>query len=257
MKRFFLLLAGVALLAKPSLASYTAPPHASIDIQYTGELDYNAPVKILNLDGFDTSAKTVAALRERGVYPMCYINVGATEDWRPDIKSFPSEVIGNAYDGWDGEHWLDIRNIRALAPIMEARIKMCKEKGFLGIDPDNLDSYQTNTGFTITKEDQLTYLKWLAALAHKHGMAIGLKNAPNLAPELEPHFDWTLTESCFDQGWCEKTQVFRRAGKPVYIIEYTDNNTDHTQLCAYAKKHDLIALLKHRNLGGEFRKTCD
>lgn len=41
------------------VAAYTPPPHASIDLQYTGKLDYNAPVRVLNLDGFDTSAATV------------------------------------------------------------------------------------------------------------------------------------------------------------------------------------------------------
>lgn len=246
------------LMGSPKdVAAYTPPPHASIDLQYTGKLDYNAPVRVLNLDGFDTSAATVAALKARGVYPVCYINVGATEDWRPDIRQFPPAVVGNAYEGWEGENWLDIRNIAALSPIMTARLRMCKDKGFLGVDPDNLDSYQTDTGFPLTEEHQVAYLKWLTAQAHGMGLAIGLKNLPELAEELEPHFDWMLTESCFDQGWCEDTQVFRRAGKPVYIIEYTDQETDHAALCAYAKQHGLIALLKNRELNGEFRKTCD
>jgi hypothetical protein len=42
--------------------------------------------------------------------------VGSWEDWRPDKDQFPPEVLGNDYDGWQGEKWLDIREIDKLAP---------------------------------------------------------------------------------------------------------------------------------------------
>jgi hypothetical protein len=238
-------------------APVTPPPHGSIDLQYSGDIDYSTPVRVLNLDGFDTSADTVAQLRARGVYPICYINIGASEDWRPDLKDFAPEVMGKAYEGWEGEHWLDIRRIDLLGPIMGKRLDMCKAKGFLGVDPDNLDNFQQDTGFSISKTDQLRYLGWFATEAHKRGLAVGLKNIPEFAPILADTYDWALTESCFVQGWCEEMRVFTQRGKPVYIVEYTDEEVDLPALCAHARQHGFIALLKHRELDGKFRRSCE
>lgn len=248
----------LALTACVQANAYTPPPvGGSIDLQYTGKINPDVPVTVLNLDGFDTSAETVAALRARGVYPMCYINVGASENWRPDMASFPKEILGNAYDGWDGEHWLDIRRIDLLGPILAKRFEMCREKGFLGVDPDNLDSYQqSKTGFPITEEDQIKFLKWISKTARKQGLAIGLKNAPELVPQLVNDFDWVLTESCFDQQWCGELTPFRKAGKPVYMIEYTDNKTKAADMCVVAKRLGFTAVLKHRELD-QYRESCD
>ena len=37
----------------------------------------------------------------------------------------------------------------------------CCDKGFDGIEPDNIDGFLNNTGFDLTYEDQLAYI-WLA-----------------------------------------------------------------------------------------------
>lgn len=41
---------------------------------------------------------------------VCYISIGSVENWRDDADDFPAEAIGNDYDGWEGEKWLDINN---------------------------------------------------------------------------------------------------------------------------------------------------
>jgi hypothetical protein len=91
------------------------------------------PVKMIELDGFDTPAATVAALHRslhgRGV--VCYIDAGTWENWRPDAGQFPPGLLGRQDGGWPGERWLDVaRYPGALARIMLARIQMCKSKGF-------------------------------------------------------------------------------------------------------------------------------
>jgi hypothetical protein len=55
------------------------------------------------------------------------------------------------------ERWLDIRQLSILAPLMLARMQVCKDKGFDGVQPDNLMVYQDSlaetqkiTGFPIT-----------------------------------------------------------------------------------------------------------
>jgi hypothetical protein len=62
---------------------------------------------------------------------------GSYEEWRTDAASFTASVLGTPLDGWPGERWLDIRS-PVVRGIMEKRIKACKDKGFLAVDPDNV-----------------------------------------------------------------------------------------------------------------------
>lgn len=221
---------------------------ASWQIQFTGDvIDTSLPVEVFDLDLFDTPAETVDALHASGKRVMCYINVGAWEDWRPDVADFPAEVLGNDYEGWPGERWLDIRS-EALRSIMLARLDLCESKGFDGVDPDNLDSFNIDTGFPLSEDDALDYMAWLADEAHARELAFGIKNVPELASELEPYADWVITESCFDQGWCEKLLPFLKNGKPVFAIEYVENGTSLEDFCAQAKELGISAILKMREL---------
>ena len=117
-----------------------------------------------------------------------------------------------------------MRRIDLLKPIMEARLDLCASKGFDSVDPDNLDGYTNDTGFPLTQEDQITFNAWLAEAAHARGLAVSLKDAPELLPDLLPYFDFTVVEDCFAQDWCAEMQPFITAGKQVFTIEYTDNN---------------------------------
>lgn len=58
-----------------------------------------------DIDGFDTSAATVAAFHARGQRLICYVDVGTTESWRADNASFPASVLGSS-NGCPGERWL-------------------------------------------------------------------------------------------------------------------------------------------------------
>lgn len=67
-------------------------------------------------------------------YPPC--SAGSYEDWRPDAADFPPASLGLPLQGWKGERWLDVRSAGVRA-VMEARLQMCKDKGFPAADPDN------------------------------------------------------------------------------------------------------------------------
>jgi len=203
---------------------------------------------------FETAALTVANLKANGKKVICYISFGSWENWRPDKARFPAAVIGKTYDGWAGERWLDIRKIATLAPIFEARLDKCKAKGFHAVEPDNLDGYENDTGFNITRADQLRFIKWLADAAHARGLSIGLKNVPEFAPDVLARFDWALTEDCYDQGWCYRLSPFVTAGKAVFAVEYTDNNIDFAKFCARATALKFSPLLKRRSLSGWTRR---
>jgi hypothetical protein len=194
-------------------------------------------------------------LHAKGRKVICYISVGSFEDWRPDSNQFPTEVIGNDYDGWPGEKWLDIRRIELLAPIMRARFDLCKANGFDGVEPDNMENYAEDAGFPITYIDQLKYSLWLADEAHQRGLAIGQKNAAELTAELVDIFDFAITEDYFYYEDAEMMAPYVQAGKPVFAAEYTDLPGDFPAYCEQAKHLNFSTILKKRGLDAWVR-TC-
>ncbi len=221
-------------------------------------IDQSFDVDMYDIELFDNDASTVAALHAQGRKVICYISVGSWEDWRSDAGDFPDEVLGNDYEGWAGEKWLDIREIDLLAPIMRARFDECKAKGFDGIEPDNIDGYTNDTGFDLDYQDQLNYNIWLANEAHERGLSIGLKNDDGQVADLLLYFDWALTEDCFDGDWCTEMSPFITAGKPVFAAEYTDQfSTDQfsNQVCPQAETMNFSAILKERDLNA-WRQAC-
>ncbi|MGC8473664.1 MAG: endo alpha-1,4 polygalactosaminidase [Candidatus Dormibacteria bacterium] len=161
----------------------------------------------------------VAAIRARGAVAVCYVDAGTWEEWRPDAHLFPPSVLGLP-DGWPGERWLDIRRLSVLLPLMEARARQCREAGFSAIDWDNVDAYANRTGFRLTAAQQLHYNRDLAEIAHRLGLAVGLKNDYGQVAQLAPYFDFSVDEQCLQYRECGLLQTFVRSGKPVYDVEY-------------------------------------
>ena len=152
------------------------------------------------------------------------MSAGSWEDWRPDAGQFPESVKGRR-NGWPGEKWLDIRQINVLGPIMEARLDLCKSKGFDGVEFDNVDGFSNRTGFPLTYQDQLNYNTYLANEAHERGLSAALKNDIEQVFDLAPYFDYTINEQCFQYNECDYAQNslvanFINQGKPVFNVEY-------------------------------------
>lgn len=223
--------------------------------QLTTPIDTSVEADVFNIDLFDNSAALVAALKARGRRVVCYISAGSWEDWRPDAARFPRRVLGRRYAAWPRERWLDIRRIDDLAPVMRARLDLCRSKGFDAVELDNVDGYTNDTGFPLKAADQLRYNAWLANEARSRGLSVGLKNDPDQARALEPYFDWALTESCLAEGWCGAFRPFLDAGKAVFAAEYTDTKVDFPAACREAEKLGVSAILKKRALDA-FRRTC-
>jgi hypothetical protein len=182
--------------------------------------DLSVEVDWYDVDWEETPAATVDAIHEVGAHAACYISAGTWEDWRGDRAAFPPEVIGRAYPGWPGERWLDIRQIDTLLPIMEARMAACREKGFDGVQLDNVDGWENDPGFPLTQQDYAAYSARLANLAHQMGLSAGWENAAENVPALLPYFDWFIMESCTAWGECELAAPMVEAGKFVGAVEY-------------------------------------
>jgi hypothetical protein len=242
------------VLATPT-ARWQPPQRTTWQWQLSGRLDLTVDAAVYDVDLFDTPTTAVRRLHQQGRRVICYLSAGSWEEWRPDAAGFPPELLGKAYGGWPGERWLDIRRLDLLGPILGARLDLCRFKGFDGVEPDNVDGYQNDTGFPLTAHDQVVFNRWLAAEAHRRGLSIGLKNDPDQAAQLVTDFDWALTEDCFAEGWCDQMAVFVATGKPVFAAEYTDMDVDLAGLCPQAKRLRFNLLLKARELTA-WRATC-
>jgi len=229
-------------------------PGTTWQLQFTGSIDESYDVQMYDIDMFDTSIATIDSLHSQGRTVICYISAGSWEDWRPDADQFPESVKGNS-NGWPGEKWLDIRDIATLGPIMEARMDLCVQKGFDGIDPDNVDAYSNNSGFPLTYQDQLNYNKWLAEKAHDRGLSIGLKNDLAQIRDLVDDFDWTLNEQCFVYKECDMLLPFIINGKAVFQVEYKEDGKTIEEFCPESLHNNFSGILKNLNLDA-WQKSC-
>lgn len=221
-----------------------------------GDLDVDTSIKadVFDIDLY-VDQSIIDELHAKGSKVICYMSVGSYEDWRPDKDRFPSEVLGKDYDGWPGEKWLDIRQIDKLAPILRARLDLCKSKGFDAVEPDNMEIYTNDTGFPLTYKDQLRFALWLADEAHARGLAIGQKNAPDQVKDLVQIYDFAITEDAFFYHWAEEMMPFIQAGKPVFAAEYTDLGGDFGTYCQESDKLRFSTILKNRGLDA-WIQTC-
>jgi len=230
-------------------------PETTWQWQLDTPVDKSVNAQVFDIDLFENDATVVATLHTKGAKVICYTSVGSREDGRPDTDKFPVEIVGKDYPGWPGEKFLDIRQIDKLAPIILTRLDLCKQKGFDGVEPDNIDTYNAETGFPLTYEDQLKYNRWLVEQAHARGLSIGLKNDGDQAADLVNDFDWALTEDCFNQNWCDQMKPFIQQGKAVFTAEYGDTGITLDDFCLRAKEMKFSAIFKNRGLDA-FRKTC-
>lgn len=213
--------------------------------------NFRTEAEVIDIDAFSATPELIANLKAQGKIVIAYLSVGSLENYRPDANEFPESVVGNDYDGYPDEKWLDIRQIKLLAPIMEARFNMIKSKGFDGIEPDNMNGYQNETGFNISEEDAITYSRWLIEQAHSRKLSIGQKNSEELIPRLFDEFDWILTEDAYVDDFYEQLSPFIAAGKAVFLVEYTDKISSEdfqNKVCPSAASKKYSAVLKNRDL---------
>lgn len=227
-------------------------PKMTWQIQYNGEIDPDINVEMFNLDLFDIPPETINKMHQNDIFVVCYFSAGSYEDWRSDAVHFPEEVLGKDLEDWPGEVWLDIRRLDALGPILNRRLDLAVTKGCDGVDPDNLDGYQNDTGFNLTPDDQLVYNKFLSQSAHDRGLKIGLKNDLDQAADLVSYFDWIIVEECFTYNECNLLNPFLGERKPVFLIEY---ELAPVEFCLEAKQMGVNALKKNLELDA-FRFEC-
>ena len=88
------------------IVNWHPAPGSSLQLQFSRNFNLSVQADVYDLDLFDTTPDTVAEIHASGNRVICYIWVGAWEDWRPDADQFPEDVIGKDYqaglakNGW-------------------------------------------------------------------------------------------------------------------------------------------------------------
>lgn len=191
-----------------------------------------AGVKLMDVDGFDTSASKVAQLNAQGIYTVCYLDVGSYEPGRPDSDQYPSYLKIQQDPDWPEEYFLDVNDVfktnSVLAVILKNRFKMCKDKGFAAIEPDNMQNDENVSGGRITTQQQIDFNGWVADQAHAAGLAIFQKNGPDkillkdrTGKMMVEKFDGILNEVCQQYNECTPLNEYVKRGKVALNVEYT------------------------------------
>ena len=163
--RLFLLLAALMALAAalapasasaisgvPGTRHWQPPPRtAAWQWQLQGKIDPSFEAWAYDVDGFETSKAEVRALHRHRRRAICYLDVGSWENFRPDAGRFPRSVIGNRYEGFPNERWLDVSRYQLFEAPLKARIAMCARKRFDAVEPDNIAGWENKTGFEISR----------------------------------------------------------------------------------------------------------
>lgn len=237
-----------------ALAWHPAPQTAAWQWQLQGRLDPGLPAAVYDVDGFETSRAQVRDLHRRGKRVVCYLDVGSWESYRPDRGEFPVAVRGRRYEGFPDERWLDVSRFGLFRRPLEGRIAMCARKGFDAVEPDNLAGFENDTGFDLTAADQLRFNRWIAAQAHRRGMAVALKNDPTQVGQLLGQFDFAIVEECFQYDECGRFEPFVEAGKAVFEAEYELPTAD---FCPAAEALGFSAIRKSYDLFARPWEPCD
>lgn len=224
-------------------------PNPGDSFQYVlSEVDLSVEADVYDLDWEETTDEDLAELDARGVHAICYLSAGSWEEFRSDADAYPDEVLGEPLDEFPDERWLDVRQQDVLVPLLEARLDVCARKGFDSVEFDNTDGWVNDTGFDLTAADASAWIETLAGLARRRGLAPGLKNSLEIAPEVEPLLDWLLVEECIAHDECDLVQPFVDAGKAVFVVAY---DTPPEEACAHPVNDVATVIVKPRDLGPE------
>jgi endo-alpha-1,4-polygalactosaminidase (GH114 family) len=221
--------------------------------------DSSANAEVFDIDLFTNTADTITKLHSLDKKVICYFSVGSYEDFRPDSNQFMLTDYGNGLDGWQGEWWLNTNSLNVRA-IMLRRMDLAVEKGCDGIDPDNIDGFENDSGLELSQDTAVEYLTFLASEAHKRNLAIGLKNGGNIVDRIVGMMQWEVNEQCKQFNECSLFQPFIAAKKPVFHIEYPSSapNVDaetKATICGNSDTTGFSTVLKNMNLDNWF-ETC-
>ncbi len=166
----------------------TIMPGTSWHWQLTNGLRDDLDVKVYDIDMLLTEKSVIEDLQAKDKIVICYFSAGTAENFRDDYEELSKEIQGKALGDFPDEFWLDIRAQETRDYVIK-RLNTAQALECDAVEPDNVDSYANDSGFELTKEDQIDFNKFIAQEAHTRGLSAGLKNALDIIPDLVNDFD--------------------------------------------------------------------
>lgn len=256
--------AAAALLPALSSAWYIPPNGTTWQIILSEVLKPASLPKVTAIDGDLFDNKDVwSQIKTRKYKTICYFST-QYEEWRPDAAQWRATgQLGNNLDGWEGERWVNVK-AQSIKKLIVARLKLAKQYKCDAVDPDNVDFYLHDTGFGLTKEDSVAFLRWLAGEAHKLDLGIGLKNGAEIVSRVIDVFDFQVNEQCQQYSTssyneCAYYQPFIKAKKAVFAIEYNEKTPTTAQkkaICGNKRASGFSTLVKALSLGTSPTTYC-
>jgi hypothetical protein len=235
---------------------YQPAPFVTWQWQLLGTVNKNYNVELYDIDLFDSSQALILELQSTGKKVICYFSAGSYESWRADASEFTRQDYGNALAGWEEEKWLDIRS-NNVQRIMKKRLDLASEKGCDGVEPDNMDGYENNSGLNLTANEQLAYNRFIANEAHQRQLSVALKNDLAQITQLVNYYDFAINEQCFEFAECEMLTPFINQNKAVLNSEYKSSYiNDKSTVCSRSLELKFSTLMLPLNLDDEFRISC-
>ena len=247
------LLAGLTACAPSSADPAVALPPVGGGLDYQLGGAYDPPA------GVDIVVRDSTAAPADGLYSVCYVNGFQTQPaesaaWLADTPELVLTTDGSPTgtpvrdENWPDELLLDTSTAAkraAIADRMLTVIEGCAAAGYAALEIDNLDSF-TRSDDRLTVEDNLALARLLADGGRESGLAVGQKNAAELADRLTGIFDFAVAEEC--DRWNECGLYTAAYGDRVLAVEYSDDlRVDFAAACA-APGHPLSMILRDRDL---------
>jgi hypothetical protein len=223
----------------------------SLQYQITGELDTQVDADLFVVDLFDTDSTQVTQLHDAGHIVVAYVSVGTLESWRPDAARFPRAAAGKMLAQYPNEVWLDLRDTEVRSA-MQARFTRAVDKGFDGVFASTLGAYKQDSGFALTRDDELAYHTFLSGAAHTLDLSIGLSGDFELSRELAPEYDWAIANNCIAQDTCAAFAPLQARGIPVFDLETAG---DHATVCERARSLGIEVTFKNTHYDAT-RSAC-
>ncbi|WP_415644583.1 endo alpha-1,4 polygalactosaminidase [Stackebrandtia soli] len=245
-------------------AERDATPSSGPELPPTvGRFDYQLGRAHGSVPGLDVVVRDATSDPEAGAYNICYVNGFQTQPGEEDLWIGGRENLLLHNDRgepvvdpeWPDEYVLDPSTSARRDGILEVLgpvIVGCADDGYDAVEIDNLDTwtrFDDPASGAIHREGALELARSYVRLAHGNGLAIGQKNAAELAEtgRDELGFDFAVTEECAAYDECSAyTEVY---GEHVLQIEYVDNLPEpFDMVCASADRAPLT-ILRDRDLG--------
>lgn len=255
----------MTLFALPSLQASAQPvsvvtpsrwmpaPDARFDLQFSTPMQLQRTVDFLVLDLNDALPDEISQIRGRGAAAVCYFDGGTMAEDADDFGSVPPLAVGRQVEQQPNQRWLDIRDIDAIAPMIQGRLDLCRDKGFDGALVGNLENYLFRTGFPIGERQQQAFNRFIADEAHQRGLSIGLWNSRSQIAPLSMDYDFVVLSGCFEDGWCNESQPFLDQTKPAFLVEFAESARSDLEFCRAAQSFGAMGIIKRQILDGWLR----